>query len=98
MIHPYSVAHARAVRRIGMVAAKMNGATPHGHRHAYGQRMADAGINPRVRKAALHHKSLESQAVYTEPTVQKITAVLAAASDAMEQKARDFVHCTEEAK
>ena len=98
MIHPYSVAHARAVRRIGMVAAKMNGATPHGHRHAYGQRMADAGINPRVRKAALHHKSLESQAVYTEPTVQKITAVLAAASDAMEHKARDFMHCIEEVK
>ena len=39
---PYSIdafedAHARAVKRIGLIPAKARGTTPHGHRDAYGQ-------------------------------------------------------------
>ncbi len=92
MIHPYAIAHDRAIRRIGMVSAKMNGTTPHGHRHAFGRRMVAANIDPTIRKAALHHKSLESQGIYTEPTVQKVTATLTAASKALGKKAPEFMH------
>jgi hypothetical protein len=42
-VDSYRQAHARAVRRIGLVPARSMGTTPHGHRHAYGQRLADAG-------------------------------------------------------
>jgi hypothetical protein len=53
-LRAYNFAHARAVRRIDLVPAKDNGTTPHGHRHAYGQRITDAGIDPLYRKKALH--------------------------------------------
>ncbi len=69
-------AHARAITRIGLVPAKMLGTTSHGHRHAYGQRLAAAGIDPVFCKKALHHHSLESQVVYTEPNVDRISKVL----------------------
>lgn len=86
--HPHSVdsfcrAHARACERIGLTPAKMLGTTPHGHRHAYGQRMTDAKIAPLYRKKALHHKSLESQLVYTEPQIKTITQILDNATTAL---------------
>ncbi len=99
-IRDYNEAHARAVERLGLVPAKMNGTTPHGHRHAYGQRMADAKIDPIYRKKALHHKSLESQSVYTEPTIDKVTDALERASNALEKgeilMPPDFIHWMEE--
>jgi site-specific recombinase XerD len=85
---PYAVdsfvrTHARAVERIGLTPAKILGTTPHGHRHAFGQRMTDAGIDPIIIKKALHHKSLESQVVYTEPQVDKVTQMLDNATKAL---------------
>lgn len=53
---------------IGLEISKFNGTTNHGHRHSYGQRMKNAGIDKKVRQVAMHHKSEESQNVYTEPT------------------------------
>lgn len=76
--------HARAVERIGLTSSKMLGTSPHGHRHGYGQRLTDAGIDPLARKKALHHKSLESQVVYTEPDMQKVNRMLQAATQRME--------------
>ena len=78
---PYTVdsfrqAHAKAVKRIGLVPAKAYGTTPHGHRHAYAQQLTDAGIGAEVIQAALHHKSPESQAVYKEPTAAKVNSAL----------------------
>lgn len=77
---PYSItsfqeAHARAVQRIGLTVAKMEGTTAHGHRHAYGQRVKATG-DPLIIKAALHHKSLESQLVYTEAQIAEVTQKL----------------------
>jgi len=72
----FSDAHGRAVERIGLMPAKMLGTTPHGHRHAYGQRMTEAKLNPKILQMALHHKSLESQAVYTKPQINLMTQVL----------------------
>ena len=63
----------------GLVASKSLGTSPHGHRHAYGQRLTDFDLDPIFRKKALHHKSLESQVVYTEPDRVKLTRELEAA-------------------
>jgi len=90
---PYSIdafedAHAKAVKRIGLMPAKALGTTPHGHRHAYGQRLADLQLDAIFRKKALHHKSLESQAVYTEPDRVKLNRAIDAAL-ASAEKAED---------
>jgi integrase len=78
---PYSIdafedAHAKAVQRIGLLPAKALGTTPHGHRHAYGQRLAGLKLDPVFLKTALHHKSLESQIVYTEPDRVKLNRAI----------------------
>ncbi len=72
-------AHARAVRRIGLKPIKEQGTTPHGHRHGYGQNLADAKIDSKVIKEAMHHKALASQDRYTSPGH---TAVFNALQDA----------------
>ena len=68
-----------AAQRIGLVVAKMEGTTEHGHRHAYGQRVK-ATKDPLIIKAALHHRSLESQLVYTESHIAEVTQKLADAA------------------
>jgi integrase len=85
----YKQAHARAVQRIGLVPARSDGATPHAHRHAYGRRLMRAGIDPILRRKALHHKSLASQAVYTVPNATDVTKALNAAQTALERHAAD---------
>ncbi|MCD4484806.1 site-specific integrase [Chromobacterium vaccinii] len=81
---PYSIdafedAHAKAVKRLGLLPAKALGTTPHGHRHAYSQRLSDLQLDAIFLKTALHHKSLESQTVYTEPDRVKLNRAIAAA-------------------
>lgn len=76
----FEQAHARAVRRIGLVPEKHSGTTPHAHRHAYGRAMADAGLDRLYRQRALHHRSPESQEIYTLPDAAKVNAVLSEAS------------------
>ena len=61
----------------------MLGTTAHGHRHAYGQRVSNAKIDRQVIQAGMHHKSDESQDVYTEPTIDRVTRELAVASEAL---------------
>jgi hypothetical protein len=75
----YRQAHARAVKRIGLIPAKSMGTTPHGHRHAYGQRLAAAGMDELTIQRVMHHKSPTSQDIYTDPPAAKIAEVLAAA-------------------
>lgn len=58
-------AHKLAVERIGLKYEKLYGTTPHGHRHAYGQRLAKAGATPIQIKSALHHASIASSETYT---------------------------------
>ncbi len=81
----FAQAHAAAIKRIGLTPAKMLGTSTHGHRHAYGQRMTNAGIDPLLRKKALHHRSLESQLVYTEPQTDKVTQMLDSATKALNE-------------
>jgi Phage integrase family len=76
----YAQAHARAVRRIGLAPARELGTTPHGHRHAYGQALAEAGVDRTILQRALHHRSPWSQDVYTNPTSARIVEALQKAS------------------
>lgn len=86
---PYTVAsyrqsHAKAVKRIGLDVGKDFGTTPHGHRHAYGQLLTDAKLDAQSIQHCLHHRSQESQQVYTEPGAEAISMSLDAASKKME--------------
>jgi hypothetical protein len=76
-------AHARAVRRIGLLPSKAGGTSPHGHRHAYGLRLRRAGVPPMFLQRAMHHRSIESQAVYTGPTRAELAAALREAESKM---------------
>lgn len=64
-VKAYEKVHAAAVRRIGLVARKSAGTTPHGHRHAFGKWLDAAGAPKKVIKVAMHHKSPFSQDAYT---------------------------------
>lgn len=76
--------HAKAVEKIGLTVGKLHGTTEHGHRHAYGQRGSRAKLDREIMQAGLHHKSEESQNVYTEPTIDKVTKELTIASEALD--------------
>lgn len=69
--------HVAAVNRIGLEHAKRFGTSEHGHRHAFGFRLEEAGVPPRIIQKALHHKSIESQEAYKEPTAADIREVFA---------------------
>ena len=73
-IQSYRQAHARAVRRIGLIVDKQQGTTPHGHRHACAQRLLGAKVAPAVIQRVLHHRSPSSQEVYTLPTLAAVAA------------------------
>lgn len=75
--------HAAACRRIGLVVAKDLGTTPHGHRHAYGQRLKKAGVEPEYIRIFMHHTSLESQDIYTQPTSAEVETALRNAAQLM---------------
>ncbi|AIB12616.1 hypothetical protein ABAZ39_11555 [Azospirillum argentinense] len=89
-VHGYEKVHGAAVRRIGLVAAKHLGTTPHGHRHAYGRWLESAGdvLTRKVRQAALHHKSAFSQDVYTEADIAAVSDAMRAAEQRIVAKNR----------
>ncbi len=65
-------AHKLAAERIGLDYHKMAGTTPHGHRHAFGQRLARDGASQLTIRNAMHHVSLESSLIYTQPTAKQM--------------------------
>ncbi|AHZ70819.1 hypothetical protein OU5_3740 [Pseudomonas mandelii JR-1] len=77
--------YANALARIGYTKAKIEGRSPHCHRHAYGRRMSRAGVDPIMRKKALHHSSLESQVVYTSPGIADVTQSLMQATERLDK-------------
>jgi len=68
--------HRNAVERIGLHHVKTLGTTEHGHRHAYGYRLTSAELSPVTIQKAMHHKSPQSQKVYSEPTDEDVRAAL----------------------
>jgi len=74
--------HKKAVMKIGMSPYLSDGGTPHSHRHAYAQRLTDVkDIQKSSIKKALHHRSIDSQDIYTEPTDKKVQEQLALAEN-----------------
>jgi hypothetical protein len=76
-------AHGRACERIGLQVAKHLGTGPHGHRHAYGRRLAKAGLPPNIIKKCMHHANEQSQSVYTTQTTQDVLKALETAFNNM---------------
>lgn len=72
-------AYERGLRKIGLEPRKAEGLDPHGHRHSYGRRLRAAGIDSMVIKKCMHHKSIESQVVYTLPSNQQVSTALSQA-------------------
>ncbi|HEY5777261.1 MAG TPA: gamma-mobile-trio recombinase GmtY [Terrimicrobiaceae bacterium] len=76
----YAHQYAAAIRRLGIRARKSDGTTPHGHRHAYGQRLSAAKqqglIDEKIVQLCLHHRSVASQHVYTKDSIVDITRIL----------------------
>lgn len=72
----FNDAHAEACLRVGLVPQKELGTTPHGHRHAYGQRLKKAKFNEKYIQTFLHHASAESQKQYTKPSLAEIASEL----------------------
>ncbi|WP_445407173.1 gamma-mobile-trio recombinase GmtY [Acinetobacter seifertii] len=70
--------HKRAVERIGLICKKALGTTEHGHRHAYGFRARQAGLNQVEIQKAMHHKSPTSCLVYIKPTIEEVQEKLRA--------------------
>ena len=79
--------HEKAVEKIDLTVEKNYGTTPHGHRHAYGQRLKNALNNVEkeekekekdrhIIQISMHHKSDKSQNVYTEPKIETVTTIL----------------------
>jgi len=65
----FRASHKLAVLRIALAYGKLYGTTPHGHRHAYGQRLAEAQASPLLVKTAMHHLSIHSSEVYTRASL-----------------------------
>lgn len=80
----FNDAHAKACRRIGLEPAKRLGTTPHGHRHAYGQLIRKAGLGESYIKMMLHHSSVESQKVYTQPGAKELAEEIRLAQERLE--------------
>lgn len=60
--------HKSAVKRIGLQCGKYYGTTEHGHRHAYGYRLAEAGFTQIEIQKSMHHKSPNSCLIYVQMT------------------------------
>lgn len=74
----YNKAHAAACKRIGLMVAKALGTTSHGHRHAYGRKLKNAGVGKEFIRRFMHHASPESQEVYTQATSREVRLALEA--------------------
>lgn len=82
----YNRAHAAACERIGLTVSKALGTSPHGHRHAYGRRLSNAGVDKALIRRFMHHASLESQEVYTQASTREALAALEAAGQRLREK------------
>jgi len=89
-INSFIKAYKRALNRVNAVHgcainySKENGTTVHGLRHFYGQTLENAGLPRRVIQKCMRHRSIASQAVYTQPTASRIEEELNCARRAIE--------------
>jgi len=64
--------HRAAVERIGLRCYKYDGTTEHGHRHAYGYRLAENGFSQIEIQRSIHHAHPDSCLVYLQRTDQEV--------------------------
>jgi integrase len=79
-IKQYNKALEAAVERIGLTFGKASGTTPHGSRHAYGQRAKRGEVDQVIIQRIMHHCSPDSQLVYTQPQQAETANALAEAA------------------
>jgi len=84
-INAFKDSYHRSLRRIGLSPSKAEGLTPHGHRHAYGRRLQMTGIDPVIIRKALHHSSINSQVVYTSPSIKDVSRALSSSSHRLDE-------------
>lgn len=72
----FKKAHKSAVKKIGMIPLLDHGGSPHSHRHSYGTRLHDCGIDSFIIKQCMHHASIEAQEIYKTPNLKKINKAL----------------------
>jgi len=75
-LNAFHDAYTQALRRIGEIPSKVDGRSPHSHRHAMGRRLERAGVDPLIIKKVMHHSSLVSQEPYTAPGIDRVTDAL----------------------
>lgn len=88
-LNAFNKNYAAAITRIGLTTSKVEGRSPHAHRHAFGRRLTRAGVDPVIRMKALHHSSLESQDVYTALGINDVSHALDQASRLLEKNPVD---------
>lgn len=81
----FDKAHGAACERVGLPVSKALGTTEHGHRHAYGRRLRKAGIDKQFIRRFMHHASIESQEVYTQPDIREMYSELKAGAQRLQQ-------------
>lgn len=84
-------AHKLGIARIGLEYGKLRGTTPHGHRHAYGQALAADGAGPILIKTAMHHASISSSQVYTQPGPKKIREMLSSIDSKLAEDVKNIL-------
>lgn len=72
-LNAFNQSYKAAMARTGFPVSKSQGRTPHAHRHAYGRRLSNAKVDPQIIKKALHHASIMSQSVYTQPGIRDVS-------------------------
>jgi hypothetical protein len=87
----YKDAHKAAVLKIGLIPLLYRGGTPHCHRHAYGTRMKECGIDPLDIKVCMHHACLEAQEVYKPSNSKTIRQHLDEGSKTLESQGADLL-------
>jgi len=88
----FNDAHADAVSRIGLEVSKAAGTTPHGHRHAYAQRLRKGKVDENLVRRAMHHSSVASQKIYTAPSLDEVMRCLHEATANLDRSASASSH------
>lgn len=89
-LQKYGEALKAAVERIDLIFSKSMGTTPHGLRHAYAQRARKNGIEPLILQRLMHHASIESQSVYTQPEVKDVTLAVRKATERLRENNENY--------
>lgn len=64
--------HRAAIERIGLRCSKYEGTSEHGHRHAFGYRLAENGFSQLEIQRSMHHAHPDSCLVYLQRTDQEV--------------------------